>query len=219
MCSILCNKSGEKHYTIEFPGHKTSEVTQKSVDEGELYTFTEGDLSDELLITPNGDMFVDGNKVEVTVETNGNEGFIENFAANPRAYYEHWGVSPDKFSSGQYTQGEFEEKIRVTIGKAIVDTTYGLFISIIFTNLFVGAVVTVAFYAGLAYYYDYQADKNPDEQHAYVVRTKWTNGKEELGGNPIIYYYFVKMQYATDRKFINLMDGDEFYAKLSITNH
>ncbi|WP_312071733.1 hypothetical protein [Anaerotignum propionicum] len=220
-------QKGIKTYTIKTTG-VLANVQEEEVEDGVLYTFVEGNLKNELLVTPEYDMYLDGNLVTVKVETeNENAGVI-----SPRAYYEYWKVSDSPFASGSYTTGKSTQKISLSLNEAFRDIAYstlvGMVIGAAVGMVYGGSVgatagtVTGAISAGgLAIYREYMRRNNPEQSVAYLRRTFTTNGKPNTTSSPLEYYYKILVEYSYDYNFktSSITSTDTFYGIQYIANH
>ena len=208
-----------------------AKVTEEDVATGTLYTFEEGNITNEVLYQDNGDIYLDGNLVEITVEDS-----VENTVSSeimPRAYYEYWEIGDDPFSGREssYNQDERESKVRAALGEAISDIALTTFASIVLGAVVgmkygavagaAGTVAGVISGAGLAIYHEYQRMNNPSQTVAYIRKTTWTKGSHDLTSSPLKYYYKIRTEYSYDYNFPEeaITSTDEFFGMHCIVNH
>jgi hypothetical protein len=91
-------KSGVENYTIETAG-VLANVKKEPVSNGDLYTVHEGELTNEVLITPNGEIYLDGNLVTISTSSQA----TARSTITTRSYYEYWEFDEDTpFAPGPY---------------------------------------------------------------------------------------------------------------------
>lgn len=213
--------SGSKIYTAMY-GDVQNLVTESKVANGTLYTFEQDDLKNELLITKDGKMYLDGDIVKVTMSCD-NAVENKNDDAVARAYYEYWDISKTKFAPGSYVYNRQEYSYRLQLAKKFSQLTVGaiagVVIGALFANPTAGAVAAFKTYDGFAEFYDWMNAINPDQDTAYVRKIIWSNGNPNTNINPIESYFEVNTTYSDDEDFSSSEYSDNFYAIQYINNH
>lgn len=81
--------------------------------------FRKGTLTNEVLITPNEDIYLDGNLVTVSTTTQG----AELSSISPRAYYEYWDYDTTAFATGPYDKNKTTKETTVALQQKIGQVT------------------------------------------------------------------------------------------------
>ncbi len=219
--SVKTNSKDEKTYVAMYGDYKNI-VTEKFVENGISYTFEQENIKNELLLTDDGCLYLDGNKVEITevsenVSTSGVYSEI-----SPRAYYEYWEYGEKEFAKGPYTYGGQQEMVLAELGRQIAAITAGTFTTIIITAIFPGTIPAAGTIETLsiAVFYELIKQNDPTATSAYLKRTKWHNNKPDLSSTPMKYYYKVNIIGCLDAKGTEETGYNKtVFAVYNIVNH
>lgn len=207
---------GTKVYNIAIDGIDTK-ITEKNLLDGVLYTFDDGCLSNEVVLTDSGDIFLDGNKVNVIEEET-----KDVHAIAPRAYIETWETSSTEYAPGPYNVGGALQSTTVDFEKKVNQITLSALAFVVVTSILgpaVGAAAAKGAYDGLADAYDWLKANDPEATNMYVKKRIWTNNKPDTSSTPMKYYYWIEVKYYQD-KASSICRGDgSFYGLQKITNH
>ncbi|KXL54045.1 hypothetical protein CLNEO_01410 [Anaerotignum neopropionicum] len=211
-------KSGVENYTIETAG-VLANIKKEPVSNGDLYTVHEGELTNEILITPIGEIYLDGNLV--TFSTTSQATATSDITT--RSYYESWDYNDRAFAPGPYTSNEITKKTTVRLEQKISQLSLSVIAGIVAAGLFkdmsVGVAAGLLSYKGLAEYYDWLNAFDPEASCLYIKKTTWTNGNPDLGSSTLKYYFKITTEYYKDSKYKDYHSGGTIYALQSINNH
>lgn len=193
--------ANEKTYVAMYDDIKNI-VTEKNVENGVLYTFEQGDLLDELLVTNDGSLYLDGNKIEIR-EISNNASNPQTYSnISPRAFYDYWEYGNSPFASGSYTYARQQNMVLAEFGRAITAITAGTFATAIIVAIYPGAAAAVGKIEAIssAVFYEIIRQTDPTATSAYLKRTKWHNNNPDLSSSPLKYYYKVNIIGCYDAK-------------------
>lgn len=208
---------GTKKYSITIDNIQT-DITKKKVENGVMYTFDDGYLTDEVLLTDSGDIVMNGKKVRVVEE----EETSNQYSLAPRAYIETWETSSTRYAPGPYNVGGALQKSTVYLEQKVKNATLAGLAFVVVTAI-LGPVAGVGAargaYSGLEEAYEWAKAARPDLENFFIERRIWTNGKPDTASNPKKYYSWIEVKYYED-KDSNICRGDgSFYALQKITDH
>lgn len=207
---------GTKKYNITVDGIET-DIMEKEMDEGIVYTFNDGCLIDEVVLTSAGDIILNGKTVKVTEEE-----IVETRSISPRAYIETWETSSTPYASGPYNVGGALQKSTVELDQKINQVTLSALAMIVVTAILgpvSGVSAAKGAYAGLDEAYSWIKAANPDAENLYVERRIWTNGNPNTSSSPMEFYSWIEVNYYEDKDSTICRGEGSFYALQKITNH
>ena len=210
--------SGSKVYTAMY-GDVQNLVTERTVADGVLYIFEQDDLKNELLITKNGEMYLDGELVKVTVIPAEEMVAYTSEGISPIAFYDYWEIGESPFASGSYTYGKQTSRVRIELGRQISSVTLGAFTGTVANALFPGAGSYVGSISVAAYYYILK-ENSPAETSAYLRMTKWHNNAPESSGGREKVFYKILLEGFEDSGFeVATTYKETKYAIYHMVNH
>lgn len=219
--STLINKStettGAKNYTVETSGNLAN-IKKEAASNGVLYTVQEGDLLNQILITPSQDIYLDGKLVTISTISQ----TASRAAITPMAYYESWDFDDTAFAPGPYTSNKMTTKTTVALGRKISQVSLSgvaLIVCTAFGGPASGATAAAFTYSGLDEIYSWLDAYNPDASSLYIKKTTWSNGNPDLGSSTLKYYFKIKTEYYKDSKYKEYHSGGTLYGVQSIRNH
>ena len=213
-------ENGTDMYNIVIDGTKT-EICRKITDEGNLYTFDDGQLTDEVLISTLGDVFLNGKRIEV-LEKEIETSETSKAAISPRAYYETWETSNTDYSYGPYDKGGKAYRSTILLEQKIAQCTAAALAFTVVTALLgpaVGAGAARGVYDGMAEFQSWVIAYKPELASLYVEKRLWSNGRSDTNNGRIKYYYKGQIGYFPDSSFNVAKATSTFYAVQEITNH
>ena len=207
---------GTKMYSITIDGVDT-EITEKEATDGMVYTFDDGLLSNEVILTNSGDIFLDGKRVNVI-----EEGTEDIRAISPRAYIETWETSSTPYAPGPYNVGGALKASTVDWDKKVNQVTLSALAFVVVTAILgplEGVAAARGAYNGLAEAYDWLRAADPDATNLWVERRIWTNNKPNTSSNPMEYYSWIEVKYYKNKNSATAIGDGSFYGLQKITNH
>lgn len=197
--NVKTEDSGSKVYTATY-GDVQNLVTERTVADGVLYIFEQDDLKNELLITKNDEMYLDGELVKVTVIPAEETVAYMSEGISPIAFYDYWEVGTSPFASGSYTYGKQTSKVRIELGRQISSVTLGTFAGIVSNALFPGSGALVGPFS-VSIYYHILKENSPAETSAYIKMTKWHNNAPEISADRQKVFYKILLEGYYDSDF------------------